>query len=363
MRTRSKKISQIFDKILKRILNLSKIAIISLINGIFNENFPLDSEISLCSTENIGISLSKTVADIIIVIRWGNKCRKFHIEGQINADSIIVLRVFEYGFRDALKNQIVDGDRIILPFPAPVIIFLEHNDKTPDEVILELNFDGQGKYEYRVPTMKFLSYGVEELHKLGMTILLPFYLLKLRGEVRNVKRRKRNKEAALREKAIALRKLINEDIVPTIYHSVKSGVISHNDVYELLLLLQQMYDYLYGNIPEFEEEEVNSMIQGALVTEYDIKFKKDMEREVKKALERERKILAKQIKQEFTQEVTQQVTQNVTQQVTQQVTQNVTKQVTQNVTKQFVQNLKKLNLSADDISTATGLSIEEIKKF
>jgi len=280
------------------------------------------------------------------------------MEGQINADSIIVLRVFEYGFRDAMKNQIVDGDRIILPFPAPVIIFLEHNDKTPDEVILELNFDGQGKYEYRVPTMKFLSYGVEELHKLGMTILLPFYLLKLRGEVRNVKRRKGNKEAALREKAIALRKLINEDIVPTIYHSVKSGVISHNDVYELLLLLQQMYDYLYGNIPEFEEEEVNSMIQGALVTEYDIKFEKDMkrevekalEKEVKKALEKERKILAKQIKKELTQEVTQEAKQQA-------------EQEKQELTNQIVQNLKKLNLSADDISTATGLSIEEIKKI
>ena len=44
-------ISQIFDKLLKRILSLSKGAVIDFINGMFDENFPPDSEATFNSTE------------------------------------------------------------------------------------------------------------------------------------------------------------------------------------------------------------------------------------------------------------------------------------------------------------------------
>jgi hypothetical protein len=127
-------ISQIFDKIIKYIFfNLSKASVISLINGMFSENFPLDSNITYNLTENIDKNLKKSMADIIITIHANGQKRRFHIEGQINDDSTIVIRVFEYGFQDALRHQAKDENKIKLPFPKPVIIFLEHTATTPDE--------------------------------------------------------------------------------------------------------------------------------------------------------------------------------------------------------------------------------------
>jgi len=82
-----------------------------------------------------------------------------------------------------------------------------------------------------------------------MTILLPLYLLKLRREVDNAKRRRKQREATLRKLAKSLKKLI-----------------------ELLSLLDRLYDYLYGNITEFREEEANNVLSDILELKYDSKF-------------------------------------------------------------------------------------------
>ena len=85
-------ITQIYDKIFKRILTLSNVAVINFINGIFNKNFPTDSKLTYNWTENIKNSLEKTIADTIITV---NDTEKFHAEAQIGSDSTISLRVFE----------------------------------------------------------------------------------------------------------------------------------------------------------------------------------------------------------------------------------------------------------------------------
>ena len=95
----------------------------------------------------------------------------------------IVLRVFDYGYRDALKHREAGGDKISLIFPQPKIILLEHNSKSPDQVTLELDFGASGKIDFSVPTLKFLDYNIEELDSQRMVILLPLYLLKLRRQI------------------------------------------------------------------------------------------------------------------------------------------------------------------------------------
>jgi len=267
-------IRQIFDKILKRILlALSKPSVIAFINGMFSESFPLDSEITYHYTENIDSSLKKTVADIIITLHTKGKARRFHLEGQINDDNTIVVRIFEYGFANALLHQTTQGNRIILSFPTPAIIFLEHTEATPDEVILELDFGDSGKIDYIVKAMKFLSYSVEELCEKNMTILLPLYLLKLRRETDNAKKRtEKSREATLRDVAQKLKKLIETSILPAIVESEKAGLITHSDAFELLSLLDRLYDYLYGSINEFKDEEANIMLADVLELKYDSKL-------------------------------------------------------------------------------------------
>ena len=227
---------QIYDKIFKRILTLSNVAVINFINGIFGKNFPTDSKLTYNWTENIKNSLEKTIADTIITV---NDTEKFHVEVQINSDSTIALRVFDYGYQDALKYKKIENDRMILKFPQSKIIFLEHNSNTPNSVVLELDFEEQGKFEYEIPVIKFLDYSIDELDSQHLVILLPLYLLKLRREI--------EKEQS-RENALKLKSLINDGIIKSIEDNEKARNITHDDAIILIGLLEKLYNHLYGNI-------------------------------------------------------------------------------------------------------------------
>ena len=250
-------ITQIYDKIFKRILTLSNVAVVGFINGIFGKNFPKDSTLMYNWTENIKNSLEKTIADTIITV---NDAEKFHAEVQISNDSTIAIRVFDYGYQDALKYRKTKTDRIILEFPEAKVIYLEHNSATPDEVILELKFKNQGSFEYKIPTMKFLDYSIEELNKQHLVILLPLYLLKLRKEI--------DQEPST-ENARKLKALINDGIIKTIEENEQAGNITHEDTIVLIGLLEKLYTHLYGGIKKFKTEGVKDMLSQKLILETD----------------------------------------------------------------------------------------------
>ena len=245
---------------------------VALINGLFKETFPKDSQVIYNATENIDGNLRKTVADIIITLQSKTRTGRFHLEGQITNDNTIVLRMFEYGFHDAVRHQSSQDDQIILPFPTPVIIFLEHTESTPDTVTLTLDFGKHGTFSYPVPTIKFLDYSVDELCENDMFILLPLYLLKLRRMVDNALKRKHGQEQALRTAAKALKSLIEGSILPGIHKNKQAGHITSSDAFELLKLLGKLYDYLYAQIEIFHQEEVKEMLVDTLVLEYDVEF-------------------------------------------------------------------------------------------
>jgi hypothetical protein len=265
----AKAIYQIYDRILKRVLTLSSKSVILFINATFGRDFPLDSEITYNWTENVKNNLEKTISDTILTVITINQKEKFHIEVQINNDCTIVLRLFDYGYQDALKYKKVAKDKITLTFPQPKIIFLEHDSATPDEVTLELEFPNQGTFNYRVPAMKFLSYSVEELDKQHMVILLPLYLLKLRREIEKSK-----KKGSVRQKAAALKSLIGDEILPVIDKNEKAGNLTHHDVLVISGLLALLYDHLYGNIKEFKEEGVSDMVSEKLILPFEVEIAK-----------------------------------------------------------------------------------------
>ena len=194
-----------------------------------------------------------------------------------------VIRVFDYGYQDALKYKKIEDDRIILEFPKSKVIFLEYNSKTPDAVILELKFGNQGSFEYKIPTMKFLNYSIEELSNQHLVILLPLYLLKLRKEI--------EKEQS-RENALKLKTLINDGIIKCIEDNEKAGNITLDDTVVLIGLLERLYRYLYGSIQKFKEEDVENMIADKLILKSDrLIYEKEMEKEmiVKKLIEAEKR--------------------------------------------------------------------------
>jgi hypothetical protein len=162
------------------------------------------------------------------------------------------------------------------------VIFLDHNANTPDNVILELIFGKQGSFKYKIPTMKFLDYSIDELNNQHLVILLPLYLLKLQKET---------EKAPSRENALKLKSLINDGIIQSIENNESAGNITHEDMIVLIGLLDKLYNHLYGDIKKFKEEGVKDMIAEKLILETDRLIYDAEKREEKKALSIAKKLL------------------------------------------------------------------------
>ena len=108
-------IYQIYDRIFKRIFNLSNLSIINLINGLFGTNYPSDSTVEYLNKEFVNRHMEKRFADVLLLIQG----ILYHLEAQMIFDGSIVVRVFEYGFQHAISNRKDDN---VLYFPEPIVI-------------------------------------------------------------------------------------------------------------------------------------------------------------------------------------------------------------------------------------------------
>jgi hypothetical protein len=101
----------IFDRSFKQIIgSLSSKALIHFINALFGSNHPFDSEVRRLNTEQIDKSLKKLQPDEIISIGGST----YIIEEQTTDDANMAIRLFEYGYAQALKDR-ETKDGIIMP--------------------------------------------------------------------------------------------------------------------------------------------------------------------------------------------------------------------------------------------------------
>ena len=228
----NRQIAQIYDRIFKKILTLSTRAVIGLINGLFETEYPPDSIITYNWTEHHDDNLKRTLADTIITI---NHSHSYHIEAQMYEDDEIEFRVFDYGYRHALN---AGKDTDILQFPEPRIIYLYNYKNIPDIKEIILDFGTQGTFPYRIPIFKLLEHTAEELSSRKMVILIPFMMLKLRDSIRK-ERTPENMEA--------LRTLILDDIINAINKNQALGNITSGDANKLRSLIQKLYNHLYSH--------------------------------------------------------------------------------------------------------------------
>lgn len=258
----SQSIHPIYDRIFKKIFTLSSTAVINMINGLFETDYPTDSTVTYNWTENVNEGLHMCLADTILTIAGKYS---YHLEAQISHDENIVLRVFEYGFGHAQKQKSValqTNDPLspqTLYFPEPKVILLYDRPGTPDEYILNLDFGSQGTFPYKVSTFKYLETTPEELTKKKLIILIPFELLKLRSAIQ----KERSKE-----NLSALQHLIFHDIIGAINMNLDAGNITIDDARRLRRLTQKLYDHIYAHYDEMED--LNMMTDESLLLDIDI---------------------------------------------------------------------------------------------
>ena len=249
----------IFDKIFKRIITLSSPTVINFINGIFEEDYPLDSELTYNWTESVDDKLKKTIADTIITI---NRTDSFHIEAQMyKDDNSIMLRMFDYGYNHSKKKpEDIYGDDGIrcgvrLIFPKQVVIYLDSSKHIPDSYIITLVVEGGKEFSYSVPTIKFQDEDMGEVIRKHMIILLPFKLLKIRERFKKEydSYTKNGNSVKLQNVVQELRDIYERDIIKTIEESFKNEEISRHDMEVLIKLTIRLFDHLYSKYSSLEE--------------------------------------------------------------------------------------------------------------
>ncbi len=259
-------IYHIYDKIFKRILMLSTQAVISMINGCFHTDYPLDSKIQYNMSEHVNDALRRTLADAVLTV---NGTDSYHFEAQISWDKHIVVRMFEYGYNQAMKRRSGWED---LYFPDPLIVYLDENtENIPDCQTLQIHFGSQGCYRYQVPVLKYLSEDLGSLNQRKMVILIPFQLLRLRKNLQKA-RTPQNMEA--------LKELVLHDIIGSIRENERLGNITKNDARVLMSLTRKLFQHIYEKYGELEEGGYMEMIEDALVLDID-----EIEYEHRKRLE------------------------------------------------------------------------------
>ncbi len=274
----AEEIYQIFDKVFKKIITLSTKAVINLINGLFDTDYPLDSAITYNWTEFVDDSLRKILADTILTI---NGKYSYHLEAQMEKDNSIVFRVFDYGYSHANRTRTVEDGRYILRFPKPMVIYLYYESQVPDEYVLTVEYDG-GKdvYEYKVPVLKLPELSAQELSDRKLVILIPFHVLKLRYAL------KKGNYENLEE----LQNIIRNDIIGHIEKNTQMGNITMEDALKLKRYLQSLCNYLCSHYEELEA--IRDMTDESFMTDIDIICK-----EYQEAIKERDKQLAEQSNQ------------------------------------------------------------------
>ncbi len=244
---------QIYDRIFKRIFFLSDIAVINLINGLFDSNFPLNSTVFYPSRESVTSNLESRYADMFLTIAN----HTFHLEAQSTDDTRITLRVFEYSF---LQASSAHPDSDILTFPEPMIIYLNQPKDLPNESILHLAFTGQGTFDYRIKNFVYLDHRLTELDKRNLAAFIPFQLLRLRDLLDLLRPNTSPEKSALILKNFSrLQAEIWHDIIKSMEHHLRLGNLTEDDTIHLLDLASMLYQYFYNSLSNKMKGEMQNM--------------------------------------------------------------------------------------------------------
>ncbi|MDR1149810.1 MAG: hypothetical protein LBK66_14385, partial [Spirochaetaceae bacterium] len=212
--------ADIFDRSFKKIIGgLSSKALIRFINGLFGSKHTPDSEVKRLNTEQIDENLKKRLCDEIVSVAG----QKYVIEEQTTSDANMAIRIFEYGYAEALNDRKTKDGVILLSFPRMIVIYLEAGRVTPDILTVRMKFPDGSEHDFKVKTLKLLDHSVEELTKHGLAALLPFYIIRLR---------KAGSDAEFKELALKLKDAIEQSAV--------EGQFNDEDIVTLLERLSHL---------------------------------------------------------------------------------------------------------------------------
>jgi len=253
-----RKTAQIFDLTLKCILReASHPAVVHLMNSIYKKDYPLQTTlVKFEPTEYFkelpeSGKLQKIITDMVLTLSGESYSDTYLIEAQIDDDARMLLRVFNYSMAVALAGKTIsdNGSYMEITMPSPALLYFEES-KTEEVVSIRIKFPSGESVLYKAPAFKILNHSISELE--GLALLLPFYILKIRSELK-----KKGTDSETRKRLAKELEGYIEDIVNLLKASKKNSYINDKDLALLLEQLDVMNSELYGKYEEFAEVNMN----------------------------------------------------------------------------------------------------------
>ena len=238
------------DETLKLLFSVSEPLVINIVNYFFNENLDVNHKynVEFMSTESTDLDMELRRADLLIKI---GKINSYHFEFQLNGNKNMVLRMFEYGYRSALRKTGED-DIPVICFPKQAVLYLEEGKGIQDELKLKVVFPitdkGEQQVIYKVIVKKAWEIDKKEKLERGLYSLLPLEIFKLRRKIERTK-------TASEDEFLRLSKQVKNDTINIINMAMElmnEGKITEEDYTKITEATTYLLRYFSENYADLK---------------------------------------------------------------------------------------------------------------
>lgn len=164
-----------YDDVHRTMLNDCPRLIIPVVNEMFHKKHSDNEKITVLNNEFFvnrqGGRQTERITDTHFLI--GSV--RYHLECQSSVDGTIMYRIFEYDSQIAMQDSFLCQDKLTVKFPNTAVLYLRHNQNTPDYMTIEIVVPG-ASCSYRVPVMKVQTYSINEIFEKKLFFLIPFHI-------------------------------------------------------------------------------------------------------------------------------------------------------------------------------------------
>lgn len=233
--------------------------LIPVVNEVFHKNYSRNERVIL-SNRNFMVNLpdgeqQRRITDSVFTIQMED----YLMECQSTKDGTIIMRIFEYSTQEALEKAELQGDTLIMKFPNAAIIYLRHNESTPNEMTICIKVP-DGECNYKVPVVKVQNYPVDLLFEKQLFFFIPFHIFAYEKDL---------KQYDKNEDKLEDLKAIYEEITDRLDVCAKEGILTEFEKRMVLAMSQKVLEKIaskYSNV----KREVGS-VMGGKILDYEAK--------------------------------------------------------------------------------------------
>ena len=248
-----------YDDVHRTMLNDCPKLIIPVVNEMFHKKHSDNEKITVLNNEFFinrqGGSQIERITDTHFLI--GSV--RYHLECQSSVDGTIMYRIFEYDSQIAMQESLLCQDKLTVKFPNTAILYLRHNQNTPDFMTVEIIVPG-ASCSYEVPVMKVQTYSIDEIFKKKLFFLLPFHIFVYEKEFQ---------EYDVDEQRLQELAFVYQEVVQRLNSYAESGLIDEYTRLTVIDMSKKVLEHLAKKYSKVREEV--GAIMGGKILEYEAK--------------------------------------------------------------------------------------------